>query len=415
MKKSEKLTSLSLIREVYRILLSSGRTYAAFQEKKIFPLVESLSGRKEILDPMSGYGSLMSYCSKVGISSFGLEFNMPLYLWQVLNHPKNTILFKQCINKLHEKKRKWPRTSQLATVSDEWFPEESKSLFLGFYNIVCQILSKDTNNNKKTKEFALAFLLPFAGRLSSSVQGNMTTHVKRGGLCIYKNLVNDFEEYLSVVKNRLEAIEKISNSKKHIIILGDCRTYKFPRNYFSAMITSPPYPNHRDFSAVFIVENELIRWLVEDKAIKFNSIDGLAIGTNIVSGREKVEVRSEVVRNFLEKILHYKDPKREKASYDNKVYYIPYFSRYFFDLEQAYVNIIPSLRKNFEGYINVVNNTTRDQIVPLAQFIIEFWKRNGFNTEIFSQKESFHVGTKNPRARGFKAKHMEYIIKISRR
>jgi len=113
--------------------------------------------------------------------------------------------------------------------------------------------------------------------------------------------------------------------------------------------------------------------------------------------------------------LHYKDPKREKASYDNKVYYIPYFSRYFFDLEQAYVNIIPSLRKNFEGYINVVNNTTRDQIVPLAQFIIEFWKRNGFNTEIFSQKESFHVGTKNPRARGFKAKHMEYIIKISRR
>lgn len=74
-----KLDRLSLIRELYRSLINSRRTYAAFKENEVYPLVEKLADRNEILDPMSGYGLLTRYCSKIGITAYCIELNPPQY------------------------------------------------------------------------------------------------------------------------------------------------------------------------------------------------------------------------------------------------------------------------------------------------------------------------------------------------
>ncbi len=412
--KQRKLNGLSLVRPIYRTLLNKGRTYAAFNEEKVFPLVEKLANRKVILDPMSGYGSLMLYCSKIGIKGFCLELSSPLYLWHVLNHPANLSLLEAATGKLLSLKMKWPRSSLKATVSNDWFPNESKRIIVKLLDLTRSLLEGLGQRGKKNEELSLALILPFVGRLSSSIPGDVT-EVKKGGICVYKDFHDDLTTYLQAVQARLYKIEKESQSDTHTVWLGDCRTIKLPRRRFAAMITSPPYPNHRDFFSIFAPENNCLSWLNERNLINLHPSSRLGIGTNVVSRRTIPVPKSKTIRRFLENLRLFKDSKRPKASYDNRVYYIPYFSNYFHDLEKTYENIEPSFRKDFDGYIVVVNNTTRDQVIPVAESTVETWKRLGFKTEITDVQEKFHIGTKNPRARGFKAKHKEYTIRIWRK
>jgi hypothetical protein len=74
----------SLIRGIYRALLQNDRTYAAFDPKQVMPLVNKLASRKVILDPMAGYGSLITFCSHASnpVSAFCIEYNPPAYLYR---------------------------------------------------------------------------------------------------------------------------------------------------------------------------------------------------------------------------------------------------------------------------------------------------------------------------------------------
>jgi hypothetical protein len=136
------------------------------------------------------------------------------------------------------------------------------------------------------------------------------------------------------------------------------------------------------------------------------------IGSNFVSERPPRIPTTKSARHFLKAINELK--RNETAIRHDKQYYIPYFENYFADLECAYKNIAPALKQKFEGYIIVVNNTHRNLVVPVSDTIIEIWRSLGFNAIILTATESFHVGTKNPRARGLRARHTEYVIKIWR-
>lgn len=416
----EKLDRLSLVRPIYRALLNKGRTYAAFERKIVFPLVKKLADRKEILDPMAGYGLLMTYCSELNASAFCVEYNPPSYLWEVLIHPGNIETIITFTEQLEKLKRKWPKTSLRATVSDDWFPDESKRILLRLFVLCCQVADDIGLKGRNAKEIPLAFLLPFVGRLSASSPGNMPTHVKLGGMCVYKGWREDFTSYIKVLTEMLKENSLVYKRRRHNVFLGDCRTIKLPKKRFSAMITSPPYPNSRDYSNMFAPENVFLTWLWENKKISKNMISERLIGSVCVSEktglykRKPEDVKSLSARKFLKAIENFKGTK--KAMYDNKVYYIPYFSNYFVDLERAYENVAGALKSNFEGYIIAVNNTARNQIIPVAESIVEIWRGLGFKSKFVKglTREVFHTGGVNPRARGFKAKHTEYIIRIWR-
>ena len=50
---------------------------------------------------------------------------------------------------------------------------------------------------------------------------------------------------------RLEIIAGRTASLDHTIIYGDARTVALPKGRFGGMLTSPLYPNHRDFATMF--------------------------------------------------------------------------------------------------------------------------------------------------------------------
>jgi len=416
------INRISLMRGIYRALLQNGRTYAAFESKYVLPLIEVLASRREILDPMSGYGSLISFCSTVDepVSAFCIEYNPPSYLWQVLINPINAKKIIALTDCLMEMKHNWPVTSVRAMSSNEWFPPESFRLLIEVWTLCYEIAGTLSLKGKARVEIPLAFLLPFAGRLSACVQGNVVTHIKQGGLCIYEGWHHDFSNYIDVLRKRIVQISGESKNIKHKSLLANCLTVKLPINKFSAMITSPPYPNSRDYAAMFGPENAFIDYLEELGMVENFSLKERLIGCPRVSEIDDSykktidDVKSQSARAFLNTLVNYKGSKG--AIYDEHIYYLPSLAKYFYELESAYENISPALSEDFEGYIIVINNTHRKQMIPVYQCVIETWQRLGFNAEIAKEytRELPHVGGLNPRVKGISARHTEYTIRVSR-
>jgi hypothetical protein len=412
----------SLIRGIYRALLQNDRTYAAFDSKQIMPLVEKLAPRKIILDPMAGYGSLITFCSQASkpVSAFCIEYNPPAYFWQVLINPLNTNKFIMLINRVEQIKQKWPKTSIRALCSKEWFPQESTDILMHLWTLFFEAAGSLSLKGRARTELPLALLLPFVGRLAACVQGNVVTHIKQGGLCVYEGWRDDFSNYISFLRGKLIHKREKNKTLNHKSLFANCMSVKLPRQKFPAMITSPPYPNSRDYAAMFGPENAFLDFLNSKDIIKGFTIRQRLIGCPCVSekdGSQKKypnDVKSPTARSFLEGIAEFKGSKG--AMYDEHVYYLPSFAKYFYELEAAYENLAPSLSKNFEGYIIVVNNTHRKQIIPVAKSVIDIWRRLGFKAEIDDEytRELPHVGGINPKVKGLAARHMEYTIKVFR-
>jgi hypothetical protein len=277
----------------------------------------------------------------------------------------------------------------------------------------CEVVRKNFDvSEEEAYKSAVALLLPFEGRLSCSVPGDIVTHVKKGGICVFTGWEEDYALYLQALIKHLQFVQQDSYPSNHILVSGDIRTYEFPQKRFEGMLTSPPYPNHRDFASMFAPEHSFLDYLKIPGSITARRVAEHIIGSNFVAERPKRVPALKSARHFLKEVAMLK--RSETAVRHDRQYYIPYFENYFSDLEEAYANVVPALRKSFEGYIIVVNNTHRNLLVPVSDAVLEIWKQLGFEAEISHTYESFHVGTKNPRARGLRARHTEYIIRIWR-
>lgn len=426
---------ITLLNGRYKSLLENDRTYAAFVKEDVMPLLQQLylAGHRQVFDPMSGYGSLIQYCYELkGMGTFGVELNAPSYLWQVLNLPQNAEAVVRAISTILRTKKRYKRAPVRCEASDQWFTETGKDIVLSLFRKLKQAFSPFVPNPRSLDEISLALLLPFAGRLGCFVKPNASEpHVKQMGTCVYFEYEKAFTEYLEIVAERCQGALSAYNGNLHTVFLGDCASVHLDPGRFTCMITSPPYPNSIDYNKLFGPENYLLHWLQGIGEIAFEVPDGRTIGTNVVSQRVTGEVKSRAANEFLRSLSEYKkdelararkpgvrDSQRQrrlrKIVNDNHCYYVPYFKNYFADLENAYDTIAQSLNRQFEGYIIVTDNSARDFTVPVSDCIRETWERLGFEVTVSSKKEKAHIGTKNPAAKGSKAKHTEYVIRVSR-
>lgn len=406
--KLTKLTQLLLFRKTYRMLLNKGRTYAAFTRHDKEIIKSEFPKHIEILDPMSGFGTITKFCSEIGHSSFAIEYNLPQYYWQVLNQPKYAKNFIATINHLLNSRSKLPISNIRATISDEWFPKESRTLVSDLITITTQFVELEFKGKKEFSNLVLALLMPFLGRFSCFVTGDTVTRVKKGGICVYRNWEIDFFIYLEALKEYLENKMKSVKSESHIIYHGDARTFPFPIKRFQGMYHSPPYPNRMDFSSMFNPEHALLELLEKEERLR---IKQNIIGSVFVRGKDVANPESQLAQTFMRKVEELKNRKPFQVRHDEN-YYLPYFRKYFVDIELAYKNIEKSFADDFKGFIVVVNNTHRGLVIPVAEIIVEVWKNLGYYAEIFKSKELSHVGAKNPRSKGVRALHTEYVIKI---
>lgn len=409
---SIRLDATSLIRSTYRALLTSGRSYAGFTKEDL-ELAGQLHGARSVLDPMSGYGSVTQAALVNGLDSVCLEVNAPQYYWQVLTHPSNRPQVLALVERLRLAQYRPLTRKRLAIMSSALFPEESLAEIAHLRRHIEKAASESELDNRA---LLIALLLPFVGRLACFVSSSNPTHVKNhGGICVLSGYHDDFRLYLESLGSLIAQLpDPTGTESSHAIHHGDCRTHVFLRGECDALLTSPPYPNRSDYGTMFLPELEFLAQQDDGES----SVDlqlRRVIGTTLVSGLQVTSPRSSCVLTFLERISDMARKKGKRAQYDHAVYYEPYFRNYFCGLEAAWENAATALSPSARGFIIVVDNTHRGVVVPLAEFTVETWQRLGFRSRILHTKETTHVGTLNPRARGLRSLHAKHVIELGGR
>lgn len=407
-------------------MIDNGKTYAAFTNKQLDKVFIDIKNYDlhQIVDPMSGYGSSILRCLNQNLNTFFVEINPPTFLWQTIKSPIYIDVFLLIIDNIINSSffDKLPESEKAFECSNDFFTDYGKGLFRSlFVELKKYICENFQDYVEKADIITAAITVPFSSRFSTFRNGDVA-HLKRGGTVIYKQYIEHFASYL---KNLLAGLKEQSReyqkiglgtghyNTKHEIILGDCSDDKiFANKTFDSMITSPPYPNTRDYRKMFWPENIILELLDQEGLIQFLDEHNDPIGTNIVSGKKFEDTGYDSIKEFFKHLEDYN--KTKKAIKDNKGYYIPYFMLYFDQLAKAYLNIEKHFADDFVGYIIVVNNMARKKAVPVSEFLFELWSKLGYKVTFLNIDEVSHIGAKNPKTKGLSARHKETIIKISR-
>jgi hypothetical protein len=398
--------NLQNISHVYKGLILRNRAFASFKEKEELEtiysdLIQYISEEDAILDPMSGYGGSMSFFGKKGYRTINIEINPPEYYWQLLINPQNTKAILSIIEQMRKEKIKLPQIKKMFSLVDDLFSDEAINNIKTLYHIITEY----SNNN----DLAIALLLPFVSRFANYQKSKTNiTHFKQGGLCTYVGWEEDFQNYLIIIHKRLsEDIVKYKQTE-HTNILSDIMKVDIT-DKFSYFITSPPYPNYRDYSKLFKIENWVLDNIILEKPTDFN----MMIGSNNVSGKKYGEIHSAKANNFLVELKEKSEKlKVLKSRRDIRTYYLPYFAQYFYNIQESYIKLDTMLSEKAVGYIVVNDNITRDIIVPVGTSICDIFNSLGYKTRDLDTSQISHYGNIGKDAKRINSKHTRHIIKI---
>ncbi len=402
------MNDLQNISHIYKSLLERNRAFASFKDEELAIIYSDLSKyineKDSIIDPMSGYGGGMSFFGKKGFKTTNIELNPPSYYWQVLINPLNTPNVVRALDKVINKKNHLPKIKDSFSLIDDLF---SDCAIIHIKNLFDFIL----NNSDNDESLSISLILPFVARFANYVKSSTNiTHFKQGGFCSYVGWEIDFELYLNALKNRLLKDYDLYVQKEHYNILADMQQVTLTEKY-PFFVTSPPYPNYRDYSKLFKIENYVHDCIIMGKSTDFN----MMIGSNNVSGKTFGNIHSEKANKFLTELLEKADKlkaKNKKSCSDIKTYYYPYFAQYFYNIQEAYKKLDAMLQNNATGYIVVNDNITRDIIVPVGAVICDTFNDLGYSTEDFNISQISHYGNIGKNAKRINSLHTRHILKV---
>lgn len=398
--------STTYLSRIYYGLFNNSRTFASFKEKDELDLIwndiqKYLTPNDVILDPMSGYGGCMRYFGKKGFKTLNIEINPPSYYWQYLINP---IHFEQIHNAIQiwsKKFRYLKIASEAIVVCDKLFSDESVNVVKQLY----QWMIKYVNN----QDVVISMLLPFVSRFATYQHDDHNlTSVTAGGIALLTGWERDFKDYLQLVEAFLNVEYARQNEHNHQQVLSDWMLVNLKESY-KFFVTSPPYPNYRDYAKIFSVENYVLGTILQ-KDYDYKNM----IGSNVVKNKSFGEIRSVVANRFFEKLYEKSLKLKAKSRNDIKVYYLPYFKLYFYNLQEAYRKLANSLTQDAIGYIVANDNITRDIPIPVGEFIREVFQNLGFNAEDIETSQVHHMGNINHNAKRINALHVHHIIKVWR-
>lgn len=398
--------STTYLSRTYYGLFKNSRAFASFKEKEELDLIwddmqKYLTSTDAVLDPMSGYGGCMRYFGRKGLKTINIEINPPSYYWQYLINPIHFELIHNAIQIWRKKIKYLKITSEAFVVCDKLVSDESANVIKQLYQWMLRQV--------KDQDVVISVLLPFVSRFATYQHDDHNlTSVTAGGFALLSGWEKDFKDYLQLVETLLNEEYVQQKEHNHQQILSDWMSVSLKES-FKFFVTSPPYPNYRDYAKIFSIENYVLGQILH-KDYDYKNM----IGSNVVKNKSFGEIDSVVANRFFEKLYEKSLKLKAKSRNDIKVYYLPYFKLYFYNIQEAYRKLANSLTKDAVGYIVANDNITRDIPIPVGEFICEVFQNLGFHAEDIETSQVHHMGNINHNAKRINALHVHHIIKVWR-
>lgn len=394
---------LDNISHVYKGLILRNRAFASFKADEL-QLIQSdiknyINTGDWIFDPMSGYGGSMLHFGAKGYKTYNVEINPPAYFWQVILNPTNKERFVDIIEILLNNNICLPSLSEQFSFSATLFTPQSLIHIDNLFSCLNAII--------KDRTITISLLLPFVARFANYQRSSTNlTHFIEGGLCSFIGWKEDFFEYLTFLKKRI--IETNLIESQHINHLSNIIDFVGNINKFDFLVTSPPYPNYRDYSKLFKIENWILKNQLSEHVADFQQM----IGSNNIKGKKYGRIHSPHANAFLKLLLDKSTKLSAKQRSDIEVYYHPYFALYFYSIQEAYIKIASCLSSNAIGYIVVNDNITRDIQIPVGKVLCDIFEAMGFESLNFDETQISHFGNIGKSAKRINSQHTRHILKV---
>ncbi|OOR99300.1 DNA methyltransferase [Haemophilus paracuniculus] len=232
----------------------------------------NLSSESYVLDPFCGTGTTLVESKKLGIKSIGFEANPVVYMcasakvdWNIVEY--EMLIEAESISTIAQSKIDSSiEQIKLAENKENLIIKNSISpIPLHKTLILEKVISSFNSKYEKFYKTALAREIVFS-----------YSNLKFGPEVGVKKKKIDDVDVVSLWLNRIKSIitDINENSKnKYIlskVILGDSRNdlYQIPDSSIDAVITSPPYPNEKDYSRTTRLESVLLNFINDKEDLR---------------------------------------------------------------------------------------------------------------------------------------------------
>jgi len=354
----------------------------SFSRDLVIKLVEKfhLNNSDIILDPFCGSGTTLLASKEREIPAFGIDI-LPLSVFvsnsKLLKYDKTKI--QKTIDEL---KIILGNCSEYQKIDDK-----RKNLLIKFFpeDILNKILFiREWIYNKGDKEIKSFFLTALF-----SILENISYTRKDGAFLriLEKKEINNFESlYLSRLNKMYKDIDIINNlpSTSAKAIECDARSMPFEPDSFSALITSPPYPNRHDYTRVYLLELIIGFLNAQDKikTLRYNSI------RSHVEARKRFLAEDYHTPNILENIL-----KRLREKNLPNMHVIKMLEGYFEDMHLVFKEIKRVLKSDSQIAFVIGDVRYGGIKIPVGNILIEIGNKMGIR---FKEKITARVRGNSP-------------------
>lgn len=327
-----------------------------------------VSRKSMVLDPFCGTGTTNIECLKLGISSYGIEANPILWFasrvktnWKV--SPTKLAAANRSIASLlaREFERQGleeagplfrPRATHAAPGTLGITPEQEALIPEGFISprpLRKVLLLKRCVEEEKDAEIRDLYRLAIAAILVEKV-GNLGF-----GPEVYrtkpKNDVNVLAAFQQKIADMLEDLERISTDDRWRgtecrIIYGDARRLSNLEVKPSIVITSPPYPNEKDYTRTTRLEAVLLGYLRNKHDLKTVKQGLVRSNTRTIFKKSNSTLDDYPIESVKRLAAEIERKRKElgKTSGFEKLYH-QVVLLYFWDMQQHLMNLFRKLRK----------------------------------------------------------------------
>jgi len=347
-----------------------------------------------VLDPFCGTGTTPLTCAMTGIPSHAVDIN-PFLIWfagtklSVFSEKEINACVKQGrsiafeLEKMKLDEYAWvPDIFQI----DKWW---AKTTLLVLANLFQCILSKKDSSIKNLLKIAFCRTMIHCAHVSF---GHQSMSFKKKNNDLFNSLGDEQEVIASHFSESVKMIAEKTVEQNPVVevkaFLGDSRSLSqaLPRNDYSLVITSPPYPNRMSYIRELRPYMYWTGFLSDGRAA--GELDWQAIGgtwgcaTSMLNSWKPAEIIIPHFSQFHE-MLHEIEKKQPTLS--------RYIHKYFSDMKIHIGELKKVLKRGGKCFYIVGNSKFYDTLVSVEEYFACLFKEEGFSNvtiEILRKRSS---------------------------
>lgn len=361
-------------------------------------------GKKRIIDPFAGSGTVMVESMLHGVDSFGIESNPYVYniamaklQWMELDNER---LMQECLDTLRRAKTYHITQTEYPALILKCFPMETLQKLESLKKASMEI------EDDKIRNFVW-FIITSILRSTSPVGTAQWQYIQPNKS--KAKVIDPFDAYkakLSEVATDMHNLRNMfgSNSVSTILHEDARNIVSVPDKWGDLVITSPPYANNYDYADAMRLEmlfwNDIKGWKDLQSKVSVNLVRACTQHVSALKDTAEEYLHSDLLSPIRDEITEkFLLLKNERMNHGGKKNYHLMIAAYFYDMARVFKSLDRVTNDNCEMCFVIGDSAPYGIYIPVDDWLGKLSQAAGFNDYSFEKLRDRNVKWKNRKHR----------------